>query len=86
MNETEVGEFWNSHPCGDHIVGGLHGEFGDDYERFFATYDAWRYDQERHIPASPISTPADLVDDPQLVARGFLRDMDHPAPEPMPAA
>ena len=51
MNETEVGEFWNSHPCGDHIVGGLHGEFADDYERFFAAYDAWRYDQERHIPA-----------------------------------
>lgn len=34
--------------------------------------------QERHIPASPISTPADLVDDPQLIARGYLRDMDHP--------
>jgi SAM-dependent methyltransferase len=51
MNETDVGEFWNSHPCGDHIVGGLHGEFADDYRRFFATYDAWRYDQEGHIPA-----------------------------------
>lgn len=51
MNETEVSEFWNSHPCGDHIVGGLHGEFADDHERFFAAYDAWRYDQERHIPA-----------------------------------
>jgi crotonobetainyl-CoA:carnitine CoA-transferase CaiB-like acyl-CoA transferase len=34
--------------------------------------------QERHIPASPISTPADLVDDPQLIARGYLRQMDHP--------
>ena len=51
MNETEVSEFWNAHPCGDHIVGGLHGEFADDYQRFFAAYDAWRYDQERHIPA-----------------------------------
>jgi SAM-dependent methyltransferase len=51
MNETEVREFWNSHPCGDHIVGGLHGGFADDYERFFAAYDAWRYDQEGHIPA-----------------------------------
>ena len=51
MNETEVREFWNAHPCGDHIVGGLHGEFGNDYERFFAAYDAWRYDQEGHIPA-----------------------------------
>jgi SAM-dependent methyltransferase len=51
MNETEVREFWNAHPCGDHIVGGLHREFGDDYERFFAAYDAWRYDKEGHIPA-----------------------------------
>jgi len=51
MNETEVSEFWNAHPCGDHIVGGLHGEFADDYERFFAAYDAWRYEQEGHIPA-----------------------------------
>lgn len=50
MNETDVREFWNAHPCGDHIVGGLHGEFADDHERFFAAYDAWRYDQESHIP------------------------------------
>lgn len=51
MDETEVQSFWNSHPCGDHIVGGLHGEFADDYERFFTAYDAWRYRQEHHIPA-----------------------------------
>jgi SAM-dependent methyltransferase len=49
MNEADVQSFWNAHPCGDHIVGGLHGEFADDYERFFAAYDAWRYRQERHI-------------------------------------
>lgn len=51
MSESDVGAFWNAHPCGDHIVGGLHGEFGHDYERFFAAYDAWRYRQEGHIPA-----------------------------------
>jgi len=51
MNESGVQEFWNSHPCGDHIVGGLHGAFGDDYERFFTAYDAWRYRQEAHIPS-----------------------------------
>ena len=51
MNETEVQAFWNAHPSGDHIVGGLHEEFADDYERFFTAYDAWRYDQEGHIPA-----------------------------------
>lgn len=51
MDETAVQTFWNTHPCGDHIVGGLHGEHGDDYEAFFAAYDAWRYRQESHIPA-----------------------------------
>ena len=34
--------------------------------------------QERHIPASPVATPADLVNDPQLLARGFLRPTQHP--------
>jgi CoA:oxalate CoA-transferase len=34
--------------------------------------------QRRHFPASPVSTPLDLVDDPQLIARGFLKEMDHP--------
>ena len=34
--------------------------------------------QRRHFPASPVSTPLDLVDDPQLIARGFLKEIDHP--------
>jgi len=51
MNETEVQSFWNAHPCGDHIVGGLRQEFADDYEKFFTAYDKWRYQQEGHIPA-----------------------------------
>src|SRR5262244_611651 len=34
--------------------------------------------QRCHFPASPVSTPLDLVDDPQLVARGFLKEIDHP--------
>jgi crotonobetainyl-CoA:carnitine CoA-transferase CaiB-like acyl-CoA transferase len=34
--------------------------------------------QERHIPASPVTTPLDLIDDPQLTARGFLKAVDHP--------
>ena len=57
MDESAVEAFWNSHPCGDHIVGGLHEGFRHDYERFFTAYDAWRYDQERHIPEC-----LDLVD------------------------
>lgn len=50
MNEADVQSFWNAHPCGDHIVGGLHAAFADDYDRFFTAYDAWRYGRERHIP------------------------------------
>lgn len=49
MDETDVQLFWNTHPCGDHIVGGLHGGFDDDYEAFFTAYDSWRYEQEGHI-------------------------------------
>ena len=33
--------------------------------------------QDRHIPASPVATALDLARDPQLLARGFLRDFDH---------
>jgi crotonobetainyl-CoA:carnitine CoA-transferase CaiB-like acyl-CoA transferase len=34
--------------------------------------------QRRHIPASPVSTAFDLAQDPQLIARGFLTEVDHP--------
>src|SRR4051812_4014016 len=49
MNEAAVEGFWNTHPCGDDIVGGLHLKFCDDYEAFFSAYDFWRYRQEGHI-------------------------------------
>jgi CoA:oxalate CoA-transferase len=34
--------------------------------------------QARRVPASPVATMLDLVNDPQLLARGFLQKMDHP--------
>jgi crotonobetainyl-CoA:carnitine CoA-transferase CaiB-like acyl-CoA transferase len=34
--------------------------------------------QRRHIPASPVATALDLVEDPQLLGRGFLTEVDHP--------
>lgn len=35
--------------------------------------------QRRHFPASPVSTTLDLINDPQLIARGYLKPLDHPA-------
>lgn len=40
--------------------------------------DLVRQAQERHIPSSPVATTSDLVRDPQLLARGFLTEIDHP--------
>jgi CoA:oxalate CoA-transferase len=34
--------------------------------------------QRRHMPASPVATPSDLVEDPQLLGRGFLSELHHP--------
>lgn len=34
--------------------------------------------QKQHITSTPVSTPVDLADDPQLIHRGFLRDVDLP--------
>jgi crotonobetainyl-CoA:carnitine CoA-transferase CaiB-like acyl-CoA transferase len=34
--------------------------------------------QKRHIAASPVCTVLDLIEDPQLIARGFLTQLDHP--------
>jgi crotonobetainyl-CoA:carnitine CoA-transferase CaiB-like acyl-CoA transferase len=35
--------------------------------------------QRLHIPAATVANPLELVDDPQLLARGFLKPVDHPA-------
>ena len=35
--------------------------------------------QRLHIPAAVVTNPLELVDDPQLLARGFLKSIDHPA-------
>lgn len=40
--------------------------------------------QRRHFPASPVSTTLDLVNDPQLIARGYLKPIDHPQLGPLP--
>jgi ubiquinone/menaquinone biosynthesis C-methylase UbiE len=49
-SESDVATFWESHPCGDGIVGGLREHFHGDYESFFTSYDRARYHLESHIP------------------------------------
>jgi CoA:oxalate CoA-transferase len=34
--------------------------------------------QSLHIPAAAVANPLELIDDPQLLARGFLKPVDHP--------
>jgi CoA:oxalate CoA-transferase len=34
--------------------------------------------QRQHVPASPVATVLDLAQDPQLIARGFLKMIEHP--------
>jgi SAM-dependent methyltransferase len=51
MDEKTVQDFWQSHACGDALVGGLRERFGGDYEKFFSDYDKFRYGMESHLPA-----------------------------------
>jgi len=51
MDERAVQGFWQEHPCGNAQVGGLRERFHGDYEDFFANYDRFRYQTERHLPA-----------------------------------
>ncbi len=48
------------------------------WSKRFSKLDIVTEAQKRHVPASPVSTPLDLVNDPQLTARGFLSEIDHP--------
>jgi ubiquinone/menaquinone biosynthesis C-methylase UbiE len=45
MNEKDVQEFWNAHPCGEEMVGGIK----NDYQEFFDRYDTFRYTQHSHL-------------------------------------
>ncbi len=48
MNELDVQNFWQQHPCGDGLIGGLE-KFRNDYDVYFSHFDAYRYRKERHI-------------------------------------
>lgn len=48
MRETDIQNFWQNHPCGELLVGGLDHRRGD-YISFFDEYDRFRYATEDHI-------------------------------------
>ncbi len=50
-DEADVAGFWESHPCGDEMIGGLVDRYRQDFSAFFAAYDKARYELESHIPA-----------------------------------
>jgi SAM-dependent methyltransferase len=52
MEEADIEAFWQAHPCGDAMLGGLEGAFDGDHLAFFDSYDRSRYTLESHIPAA----------------------------------
>jgi crotonobetainyl-CoA:carnitine CoA-transferase CaiB-like acyl-CoA transferase len=50
-------------------------------QAFFATkttQEVYAEAQRRRLPLAPVNTPRDLVESPQLQARGFFVDVEHP--------
>jgi crotonobetainyl-CoA:carnitine CoA-transferase CaiB-like acyl-CoA transferase len=70
--DPSLAEEANQHRRRDFIMQRL-----DDWAKRFTKTELVEQAQQRHFPASPVSTPLDLVNDPQLIARGFLTEMDH---------
>jgi glycosyltransferase involved in cell wall biosynthesis/SAM-dependent methyltransferase len=50
VHESDIAGFWESHPCGDEMIGGLVERYREDFSLFFAAYDDARYKMESHIP------------------------------------
>ncbi len=72
-NDPSLAEEENQHKRRDFIMQRL-----DNWAKRFTKTELVEQGQRLHFPASPVSTPLDLVSDPQLIARGFLSEMDHP--------
>lgn len=70
--DPSLAEEENQHKRRDFIMERL-----DQWARRFTKTELVEQAQRLHFPASPVSTTLDLVDDPQLLARGFLKEMDH---------
>jgi len=72
-SDPSLAEEKNQHKRRDFIMERLHA-----WAKRFTKTQLVEEAQRRHFPASPVSTPLDLIDDPQLIARGFLKEMNHP--------
>jgi crotonobetainyl-CoA:carnitine CoA-transferase CaiB-like acyl-CoA transferase len=72
-SDPTLAEEENQHKRRDFIMERL-----DNWAARFTKSELVEQAQRLHFPASPVSTPLDLVNDPQLIARGFLAEMDHP--------
>jgi crotonobetainyl-CoA:carnitine CoA-transferase CaiB-like acyl-CoA transferase len=73
ISDPSLAEEENQHKRRDFIMDRL-GKWAKRFTKTELVEEA----QRRHFPASPVSTPLDLIDDPQLIARGFLKEIDHP--------
>jgi crotonobetainyl-CoA:carnitine CoA-transferase CaiB-like acyl-CoA transferase len=73
ISDPSLAEEENQHKRRDFIMDRL-----DKWAARFTKTELVEEAQRRHFPASPVSTPLDLIDDPQLIARGFLKEIDHP--------
>jgi len=71
--DPSLAEEENQHKRRDFIMERL-----DHWAKRFTKTELVEQAQRLHFPASPVSTTLDLVNDPQLIARGFLTEMDHP--------
>jgi crotonobetainyl-CoA:carnitine CoA-transferase CaiB-like acyl-CoA transferase len=73
ISDPSLAKEENQHKRRDFIMDRL-----DNWAIRFTKTELVEEAQRRHFPASPVSTPLDLIDDPQLITRGFLKEIDHP--------
>jgi len=72
-SDPSLAEEENQHKRRDFIMERL-----ERWTRRFTKTELVEQAQRLHFPAAPVSTTLDLVHDPQLIARGFLGEIDHP--------
>ena len=72
-SDPSLAEEENQHKRRDFIMDRIH-----TWAKGFTKTELVEEAQRRHFPASPVSTPLDLINDPQLTARGYLKQTVHP--------